>query len=173
MVKENVSKGRYGARCQQTTISPLGSWENKVILPKGSLLNKSSSVAFCHIAWLCFQPFYIWRIPAFCLQTKVDLILPASLAAKDEHWLHNIGTVGIGAPVNIHVLKRWRNLLSSCWRGRPWCWGGGITNLGCHLDTPRKAEAQPKNCLHQICLWACLWNIFLIINWCKRAHPIV
>ena len=39
-----------------------------------------------------------------------------------------------------------------------------------NLDSPGKRGLQSRNCLHLIGLWAHLWGIFLIDDWCRRAQ---
>jgi len=41
------------------------------------------------------------------------------------------------------------------------------TNLGVH----GKKALSLRNCPPCVSLWACLWGIFLIANWCRRSWP--
>lgn len=51
-----------------------------------------------------------------------------------------------------------------------------LVGLNCQLHTvqshPRR-ETPLRNCLDKIDLWACLWWMVLIVNWCWRAQPAV
>lgn len=38
-----------------------------------------------------------------------------------------------------------------------------------NLDALREEGTTMEDCLHQIAVWACLWGIFSIANWCMRA----
>lgn len=38
------------------------------------------------------------------------------------------------------------------------------SDLGCQLNAPGKTDSQMKNGLHQISLWVCLCDIFLVVN---------
>lgn len=44
------------------------------------------------------------------------------------------------------------------------------THMHAHnLDTLREEGTTMEDCLHQIAVWACLWGIFSIANWCMRG----
>lgn len=49
-----------------------------------------------------------------------------------------------------------------------------IVSFSCHFDTnlqsPGKKEAQLMKCFPPDCPMACLWGVYLIANWCKRAQ---
>lgn len=54
------------------------------------------------------------------------------------------------------------------------CVMGGITQLVLPiiLIVPWRRESQLWHYLHQIGLWACLWRIVLITDWCRRLSPL-
>lgn len=45
-----------------------------------------------------------------------------------------------------------------------------MANFGCQLDIPRKREPYLKNFLLHIVQCACLWGIFLVVNWYRYVH---
>lgn len=49
-------------------------------------------------------------------------------------------------------------------------WLASAVNL---TQSSHLGRGNLKNCLDQIGLWACLWCILLITNWCKQAQPTV
>lgn len=54
----------------------------------------------------------------------------------------------------------------SSWQGVS---GLMTTNLAYQLEIPRK---KGLGTVHETVLWACLWGIFLIATWCRRAKTL-
>jgi hypothetical protein len=48
-----------------------------------------------------------------------------------------------------------------------------MADLGCQIVTLEKREPQLTDCFHLIGLWACLWGILLVTNWCRRVQSTV
>jgi hypothetical protein len=44
-----------------------------------------------------------------------------------------------------------------------------VANPSCQLNILRRQEPKERNHLYQIDLWACLWGIFLITDWCAKG----
>lgn len=44
-----------------------------------------------------------------------------------------------------------------------------MANLGCQFDTWGDGTLI-EELFRKNGLWACLWDLFLIANWCQRAH---
>lgn len=53
------------------------------------------------------------------------------------------------------------------WISPIWDWWKSyrVAKLACQLDISGKSKPQLRNYCHQIFLWPCLWDVFLISNW--------
>lgn len=91
-----------------------------------------------------------WWLPSW-------VILGGGRVDVGRHFLIQKGIVSILVPFEFPIFWLSSVLGSFC---APW---HNLNSLG--------REFQLRNCLHQICLWACLWVIFSVANVCRRTHP--